>query len=55
MFIVTLRWDDHETKTTSFYYYESALSHLNRLIKESEKLRAKGFIEEYSVKLKKES
>lgn len=54
MFIVTLRWDDLET-TTSFYNYEFALRHLNLLIKESEKIRAYGFIKKYSVKLKKES
>ena len=54
MFKVTLRWDDLET-TTYFYNYEFALRELNFLIKESEKIRANGFIKKYSVELKKES
>ena len=54
MFRVTLHWDDLET-TTTFYDYEYALRHLNLLAKESEKFRANGFIEKYSVELRKES
>ena len=53
MFKVTLIWDDLET-TTSFYNYEFALRELNFLVKESEKFRSNGFINEYHVELKKE-
>ena len=53
MFKVTLFWDGLET-TTSFYNYEYALRELNFLVKESEKIRASGFIKAYCVELKKE-
>lgn len=54
MFEVTLHWDGLET-TTSFYNYEYALRELNFLVKESEKLRSAGFINDYCVEIKKYS